>query len=99
MLRWGLFVWAAGAAIFALLLFPMMGRVVRRRHFWCRRAQGEVEVEFEERGLAGFRRAVAVRSCSLFDPPTDVRCGRSCLTQEVRLRLPMTLPRPWRGPS
>lgn len=96
---WSVFVWCAGAAIFALLLLPIVGRVVRRRHFWCERAGGQVEVEFEESGVMGFRRPVAVRSCSLFDPPNAVTCGRSCLTREVRLRLPMTLPRPWRRMS
>lgn len=74
----------------------IVGPAVRRRHFWCTRAQGEVEVEFEERGLIGFRRPVAVRSCSVFDPPTQVDCRRSCLAVGVRVRLPMTLPRPWR---
>jgi len=95
-LSWSVFVWCAGAMVFALLLLPIAGRVIRRRHFWCQRAGDQVEVEFEESGLMGFRRPVAVRSCSVFDPPTAVTCGRSCLRREVRLRLPMTLPRPWR---
>lgn len=98
MLGWGLLIWAAVAAILAVLLLPIAARVVRRRRFWCARAEGEVEVEFEEEGIIGFRRAVAVRSCSVFDPPTQVHCRRSCLRQSVRVRLPMTLPRPWRSP-
>jgi len=97
-LTWGVILWAGCAAIFALLLLPIVGLAVRSRRFWCPRAQREVEVEFEARGLIGFRRAVAVRSCSLFDPPTDVRCERSCLDREVRERVPTTPPRPWRRP-
>jgi len=96
MVGWGVLIWAGIAAILALLLLPIATQAVRRRRFWCARVQEEVEVEFEERGLIGFRRAVAVRSCSVFDPPTQVRCRRSCLDQDARLLMPMTLPRPWR---
>jgi hypothetical protein len=94
---WGVLIWAGIVATLALVLLPIVSRTVRRRHFWCSRAQGEVEVEFEEQGIFGFRRAVAVRSCSLFDPPTQVQCRRSCLHRDVRVRLPMTLPRSWRS--
>jgi len=93
---WGFLIWAGVVAVFAVLLLPLVTKVVRRRHFWCERAQGEVEVEFEERGIFGFRRAVAVRTCSVFDPPSEVHCRRSCLDHSARVRLPMTLPRPWR---
>lgn len=95
---WGVLIWAGVVAILAVLLLPIATQAVRRRRFWCDQAQGEVEVEFEERGLLGFRRAVAVRSCSVFEPPTEVSCRRSCLDRAVRARLPMTLPRPWRFP-
>lgn len=95
---WAVLIWAVVAAILAVLLLPLAGEAVRRRRFWCARAQREVEVEFEEHGLFGFWRAVAVRSCSVFDPPTQVRCRRSCLDQDARLLLSMTLPRPWRSP-
>jgi heme exporter protein D len=98
MFGWGLLIWAGVVATFAVLLLPIISRTIRRRRFWCDRAQGEAEVEFEEHGFIGFRRAVAVRSCSVFDPPTHVRCRRSCLDRDVRVRLPMTLPRPWRWP-
>jgi heme exporter protein D len=98
MFGWGLLIWAAVAATLAVLLLPIVNQAVRRRRFWCVQAEGEVEVEFEERGIIGFRRAVAVRSCSVFDPPTQVHCRRSCLDGDVRVRLPMTLPRPWRFP-
>ncbi len=97
-LGWGLLIWAGVVATLAVLLLPIATQAVRRRRFWCARAQREVEVEFEEHGLIGFRRAVAVRSCGVFDPPTQVHCPRSCLKQSVRVRLPMTLPRPRRWP-
>ena len=95
---WGVLIWAGVVAIVALWLLPLATQAVRRRRFWCDQAQEEVEVEFEERGLVGFRRAVSVRSCSVFDPPSDVSCRRVCLDRNVRVRLPMTLPRPWRFP-
>jgi hypothetical protein len=97
-LGWGLLIWAGVAAILAVLLVPIVTKAVRRRHFWCVRAQRDVEVEFEERGLVGFRRAVAVRSCSVFDPPTQVRCQRSCLDQDARALVPVTELRQWRWP-
>lgn len=61
------------------------GRVVRR-YFWCAVHQREVEVELEERGLPGFRVPVAVRSCSVFDPPTAIDCERRCLDPAFRAR-------------
>jgi hypothetical protein len=98
MFGWGFLIWAGAVAIFAVLLLPIATQAVRGRRFWCARVRREVEVEFEEHGLIGFRRAVAVRSCSVFDPPTQVGCRRSCLDQDVRGLLPMTLPRSWRWP-
>jgi hypothetical protein len=64
------------------------GVFVTRRHFWCASAEREVEVSFGESGL--FRRPVAVRSCSMFDPSTEVTCRRDCLDRDVRVKLPMT---------
>ena len=98
MVGWGVLIWAGVVATLALVLLPIIGRAVRRRRFWCDEAEGEVEVEFEEQGIFGCRRAVAVRSCSMFDPPTQVRCRRSCLDRDARVRMPMTLARPWRLP-
>lgn len=66
------------------------GVFVTRRRFWCASAEREVEVSFVEAGLPGFRRPVAVRSCSMFDPPTEVTCRRDCLDRDVRVKLPMT---------
>lgn len=93
---WAVLLWAGFAVTLAVTLVPIATRVVRRRHFWCAGAGTEVEVEFEEHGLPGFRRPVSVRSCSVFDPQTAVGCRRGCLTHDVRVRLPMTLPRSWR---
>jgi hypothetical protein len=75
--------WASIAAL--LLLVPLLvlfTQAVRRRQFWCVGRHREVEVEFEERGLPGLRRAVAVRSCSAFEPPTAVTCRRGCLDRD-----------------
>lgn len=86
---WGLLFLALLLAIPLVLLFD---RVRRQRRFWCSQADREVEVEFEETGLPGFRYPVAVRSCSEFDPLTSVACNRRCLDSNVRVRLPMRPP-------
>lgn len=97
-LGWGLLVWAAVAGTI-LILAPLAGATVfRRRRFWCDPAGAAVDVEFEEFALAGRRGAVAVRSCSVFDPPCDVRCSRSCLEPELRGRLAMLVPFAGRKP-
>jgi hypothetical protein len=77
--------WGSIAAL--LLLVPLLvlfSRAVRQRHFWCLVRRRDVEVEMEERGLPGLRRAVAIRSCSAFEPPTAVTCRRSCLEHDCR---------------
>ena len=101
-------IWAQGVAdamgwalVFLALLLAVpfvmfLDRVRRRRHFWCSQAGREVEVEFEEAGLPGFRHPVAVRSCTEFDPLTAVACNRRCLDANVRVRLPMRSPLRWR---
>ncbi len=78
-----------------LFLFPLavlFSRTTRRRRFWCVQSRREVEVEFEEHGLPGFRRAVAVKSCSVFDPPTAVSCRRRCLDPAFRRQWEPALP-------
>ena len=79
---------AFSAIVVAVLLLFSLGLTLsqpaRRRHFYCAASGREVEVEFEERGLPGLRRAVAVRACSAFDPPQSVRCQRRCLDEDVR---------------
>ena len=79
-LGWGML----AALVFLVPLVVLFSRVIRRRRLWCAQNRREVEVEFEERGLPGFRYAVSVRSCSVFDPPTAVECRRSCLDADVR---------------
>ena len=75
---WVLLVWAVGAAVLLLFMTVVFVPAVRRR-FWCAGAQRDVEVEFEECGVPGRRRRIAVISCSTFDPPTKVQCDRACL--------------------
>ena len=88
---WVLVIWALTAALVLLVTQLVVGPALRRRHFVCAQAGREVEVEFVESGLAGFRRMVAVRSCSAFDPPSAVQCRRACLDRDVRIQLPLPL--------
>ncbi len=81
-LGWAMLVAFAVLLPLALLLSP----TIRRRRFWCAQSRRDVEVEFDLGGLPGFRRPVAVRSCSVFDPPTAVRCRRFCLATAFRRR-------------
>jgi hypothetical protein len=83
---WVFLVWAVGAAVLLLLMTLFFVPAVRRR-FWCVGARRAVEVLFEEYGLPGRRRPVAVLSCSAFDPPSDVQCTRTCLRCEGRVPL------------
>jgi hypothetical protein len=75
---WSTLIIVLAVAALALLAVVTVSRVVRRR-VWCATAGREAEVDFEERGVRGFHRPVLVHSCSLFDPPTDVRCQCACL--------------------
>jgi hypothetical protein len=86
-LAWGIFGW--GAVVATVVLLAMLGMRNRRRSFWCRGAQREVEVEFQERGVPGFVRT-RVLTCSVFDPPTAVSCHRDCVDPDRRLLLPPT---------
>jgi len=95
-LGWGILAWAMVVTGVVLLMVVMVPRVLRRRRFWCAEAEREVEVEFVEEGLMGFRRPVAVRTCSVFEPATAVQCRRRYLNRDVRVRLPMIPPREWR---
>lgn len=88
---WVLLTWALLVVGMLLLTQLVVGPVLRRRHFVCAEVGREVEVEFEEWGLAGLRRAVAVRNCSVFDPPSAVQCRRACLSRDVRVQLPLSL--------
>lgn len=80
-------VMAWGSLLSLLLLVPLLvlfSQALRRRRFWCLASRREVEVEMEEVGVPGFRRAVAVRSCTAFDPATAVTCRRKCLEVDYR---------------
>ncbi len=87
-LAWGLVV----ALLFLFPLVVLFSRTTRCRGFWCARSGREVEVEFEEHGLPGFRRAVAVKRCSVFEPSNAVGCGRRCLDADFRRQWPAALP-------
>jgi len=95
-LAWGILGWAVFVAI--VLFLGMLAVTVRRRRFWCDQARREVEVEFEEQGLPGYRRPTAVLSCSVFEPPTAVQCRRACLDRDMRVRVPMARRLSWRKP-
>lgn len=83
---WVFLAWAVGASVLLLLMTLFFVPATRRR-FWCVGARSAVEVLFEEYGLPGRRRPVAVLSCSAFDPPTDVQCKCTCLSCEGRVPL------------
>jgi hypothetical protein len=86
---------ALGLLAVLLLLLPLaIPRffVRRRRHFWCATARERVDVEFEDRGLPGFRNAIAVLSCSRFEPPSAIACQRRCLDAAFRRQWPPALP-------
>ena len=79
------FVWGLVVVLLFLLPLAIPRLIVRcRRNFWCATAGGRAEVEFEERGLPGFRRATAVLSCSCFARPDVVACERECLDPRFR---------------
>ena len=79
---WPLLAWVVGVVALLVVAVLVTGRPVHRR-FRCEQAGREVDVEFEEDGLPGCRRFVAVVSCSAFGPSTDVQCRRSCLDRDV----------------
>ena len=85
-LGWGML----AALLFMVPLVVLFSRAIRRRRFWCAQARRDVEVEFQEHGLPGFRWSAAVKSCSVFDPATAVACQRRCLDAQFR--------RQWDGP-
>ena len=88
---WAAFIWAAAFVLVALILTLLATCVVRRRAFWCPGVGREVEVEFEDRGLLGFRRH-DVLTCSAFEHPHELTCGRDCLREEGRVGMPFDPP-------
>lgn len=87
-LGWG----TLGALLFLVPLVVVFSRATRRRRFWCAQERREVEVEFEEQGLPGFRHTQNVKSCSVFDPSTGVSCNRRCLDSDYRRQWEPALP-------
>ena len=72
---------AALLSVMVLLVVPSA-----RRRFWCAGAGRQVEAVFEEFGLPGRRRPIAVLSCSAFAPPTALRCDHCCLDRRIGTR-------------
>ena len=62
----------------------LCGTVRRRRGFRCPLMRREVEVEFLECWLLGFRRSTAVTCCSAFEVPTAIECRRRCVDGSFR---------------
>ena len=84
---WDVVGWPMVLGAGLLIMLALMTRVGRRtvnRRLWCPQAGREVNVNFEEAGLPGYHRGMAVLSCSAFEPATDVQCWRSCLDSDVR---------------
>ena len=63
-----------------------------RRSFWCAIKEEGVEVEFGAKTFLGFPRMISVKSCSAFDEPEKVACGRRCLDSKFRRQWPPALP-------
>jgi hypothetical protein len=96
MMEWGFLAWGMVATLVLLLATLAASRLARRR-FWCAQAGSEVDVEFEEHGVPGLRRFIAVRRCSAFTPSTVVTCRRSCLRGAVPERPAVTSEAPRSG--
>ncbi len=71
---------AAAAVLLLVLAFGGRSGVTRRavRSFWCSLRARNVTAEFEEKTWDG--RRIEVASCTAFEPATDVRCEKQCLT-------------------
>ena len=70
----------------------LFGRARHRRAFHCAHAGREVEVEFADRRLFGWRRPTRVMRCSAFDTPTTIECRGACLDSTFRRQWPFALP-------
>ncbi len=87
MVGWGFLAWGIVAVLVLLLATAAASRLVHRR-FWCAQAGCEVDVEFEEHGVPGLRRFIAVRRCSAFTPSTAVTCRQACLHGAIPVGTP-----------
>ena len=67
---------------------------MKTRHaaFSCALTERDVEVQFEAWGMPGLRRLCGIVSCTAFDPPTAVACGRRCLDRAFRRQWQPALP-------
>ena len=70
----------------------LWGTTRRLRAFRCPLMKREVEVEFEEGRVLGFRRSVAVKSCAAFELPTAIECRRPCVDSAFRRQWEFALP-------
>lgn len=88
------FVMTQMIALIPLTLLLLVGAWVwrRRRQFWCADKQREVEVEFEMRGIPGFRHFTAVKRCSAFEPGAPIECRRRCIDSTYRRQWEPALP-------
>ena len=94
-----LFIIAQVGALFVVSLVvvigewtQLFGRTRGCRAFRCALAQRDVEVEFTERRVFGFRRPLAVHACSAFESPTAVACRRPCIHSAFRRQWEYALP-------
>ena len=70
----------------------LFGAARRRRAFRCRLAERDVEVEFTERRVFGFRTRVGVTRCSAFESPTAIACARRCVDSAFRRQWEFAIP-------
>jgi len=79
LLAMGMLVWVLFMALVVLLCVP----ATRRRRFWCAASRQAVLVEFDECGVPGLQRSLAVRSCSALCVG-GVTCAQQCLDPAFR---------------
>jgi len=75
--------WLVVAAIVLTAMVVWYRQRVVRHSFWCAVVGREVEVR---------RRLGSVLSCSAFENPTAIACGRRCLDRAFRVQWPPALP-------
>ena len=78
-----------GIAVIAIVAAISVWRYVfgttrHRRSFRCALMEREVEVEFAERRFFGVVENATVTSCSAFESPTTIACGRRCVSSAFR---------------
>lgn len=71
------------AVLVVAIVVTVLLRAHRRRSFWCALADRDVVVEF---------RWGHVRSCSAFENPKAIECGRRCTDAAFRGQWPPALP-------